>query len=127
MPKRATHLTLFVSDQERSLDFYTRVLGLECRVDRPGVGGGRYLTVGVPGDVFEIALWPGTPGKPPAGYAPGAVVLETADCRGEVEALRGRGAEIDPPGVLEQPVAFVAVLRDPDGNRIMLREPRAAG
>lgn len=29
-------------------------------------------------------------------------------------------------GVVEQPWAYIATLRDPDGNRLMLRESRQA-
>jgi hypothetical protein len=79
-------------------------------------GGGRFLTVGLKGQDFEVILWPGMPGraKEEGGYIPGACVIGTDDLRKEFET----------PQLIEQPVAFVAILKDPDGNRLMLRETR---
>ena len=42
------YATIYVRDQNKALDFYTRALGLEKRVDYPGREG-RFLTVGLPG------------------------------------------------------------------------------
>jgi catechol 2,3-dioxygenase-like lactoylglutathione lyase family enzyme len=54
---------VLVSDQDKALDFYTNVLGLEKRVENPTPDGPRFLTVGVKGDDFQLVLWPGTPGQ----------------------------------------------------------------
>jgi catechol 2,3-dioxygenase-like lactoylglutathione lyase family enzyme len=126
MLKKVTHTTLFVGDQDEALDFYTTVLGFEKRVDRPGVGGGRFLTVGLKGQDFEVVLWTGTPGRSEQtqGFVPGACVIETDDCHKEFERLKALGTTFETPAVLEQPVAFVAILKDADGNRIMIRENR---
>ncbi len=127
MLTRVMYATLFVSDQDKALDFYTNVLGFEKRVDRPGVGGGRFLTVGLKGQDLEVILWPGTPGHAAGetGYVPGACVIGTSDCRKDFKALKERGAQFETPQVIEQPAALVAILRDPDGNRLMLRENRS--
>ncbi|MET8624844.1 hypothetical protein ABZW30_13965 [Kitasatospora sp. NPDC004669] len=42
------YVTVYVTDQERALEFCTERLGLERRVDHPGPDG-RFLTVAVPG------------------------------------------------------------------------------
>ncbi len=42
----------------------------------------------------------------------------------DFEALKARGVKFETPQVIEQPVAFVAILQGPDGNRLMLRENR---
>lgn len=125
MLTKITNVTLFVRDLDKALDFYTN-LGFEKRVDRPGVGGGRFLTLGLRGQDIEVILWPGTPGsaREKEGYVPGACVVETTDCRKSFEALRKRGIEFEPPNVIELPAALVAILRDPDGNRLMLRQNR---
>ncbi len=126
MLTKVMYSTLFVSDQDKSLDFYTNVLGFEKRVDRPGVGGGRFVTVGLKNQDFEVILWPGTPGHAAeeTGYIPGTCVIGTSDCHKEFRTLKDRGVKFETPQVIEQPVAFVAILRDPDGNRLMLRENR---
>ena len=63
MLDQIVYAAVFVTDQERALDFYTNVLGLEQRVDNPTPDGLRFLTVGVRGQDFQLVLWPGTPGK----------------------------------------------------------------
>jgi predicted enzyme related to lactoylglutathione lyase len=114
---------VYVSDQDRALDFYTNVLGLEQRVDNPVPDGPRFLTVGVNGQDFQLVLWPGTPGQgqPVGGRAPAAITIETSDIREAVETLKSRGVSFE-TDVLEFPWGHVAILEDPDGNRLQLRE-----
>ena len=119
------YTTVFVSDQDRALDFYTNVLGLEQRVDSPTTDGPRFLTVGLEGQDFQLVLWPGTPGQgqPVYGRIPAAYTIATADIRTAYESLKSRGVEFDTE-VLEYPWGYVAVFQDPDGNRLQLREGR---
>ena len=63
MLDQIVYTAVFVTDQERALDFYTNVLGMEKRVENPTPDGPRFLTVGVKGDDFQLVLWPGTPGQ----------------------------------------------------------------
>jgi catechol 2,3-dioxygenase-like lactoylglutathione lyase family enzyme len=67
MLKRVVYVALLVSDQDRALDFYTKVIGLEKRGDYSTPDGPRFLTVGVEGQDFELVLWPGTPGRAESG------------------------------------------------------------
>ncbi|WP_394845414.1 VOC family protein [Pendulispora brunnea] len=126
MLSKVAYVTLFVNDQDKALDFYTDVLGFEKRADNPLPTGTRFLTVGLAGQDLQIVLWPGTHGKakPTQGLVPGVCTFETSDCRKTFETLKARGVEFETPQPIEQPVAWVAVLRDPDGNRLMLRENR---
>lgn len=127
MLTKVIYQTLFVSDQDRALDYYTRVLGFEKRADNPGAPGGtRFLTIGLKDQDLQLVLWPGTPGKasPSPGHVPGTFIIDSTDCRKDLETLKARGAELESPDVIEQPWALVAVLRDPDGNRLMLRQGR---
>ena len=119
------YTSLFVSDQDRALDFYTNVLGFEKRVDSPTTDGPRFLTVGVDGQDFELVLWPGTPGEAQAvqGRVPAAYTIRTSDCRQAVETLASRGVAFE-MGVLEYPWGWVAPFQDPDGNRLQLRQGR---
>ncbi|MEU8496144.1 VOC family protein [Streptomyces lavendulae] len=47
------YVTIYVTDQDRALEFYTDGLGLEKRLDIPGPDG-RFLTVGVPDGTMRI-------------------------------------------------------------------------
>jgi hypothetical protein len=79
MLKKVVYVALLVSDQDKALDFYTNVIGLEKRLDSPTPVGPRFLTVGVKGQDFELVLWPGTP----AGAEQGSAVytIEVEDCQ----------------------------------------------
>ncbi|HEX4717159.1 MAG TPA: VOC family protein [Thermoleophilaceae bacterium] len=125
MLERIVYTTVFVSDQDEALDFYTNVLGLEQRADNPTPDGPRFLSVAVVGQDFQLLLWPGTPGKaePVGGRVPAAYTIEAADIRKAVEALESRGVKFE-TGVLEYPFAYIAPFQDPDGNRLQLREGR---
>ena len=125
MLERVAYASVFVSDQDRALDFYTNILGLEQRIDNPTPDGPRFLTVAVAGQDFQLVLWPGTPGEaqPVHGRIPAAYTIETPDCRKAFEALKSRGVEFETE-VLEYPWGYIAVFQDPDGNRLQLREGR---
>jgi len=126
MLERLVYATVFVSDQDRALDFYTNVLGFEQRADNPTPGGGpRFLAVGVKDQDFLLVLWPGTPGQaaPVDGRIPAAYTIETADIRKAVDTLETRGVTFETE-VLEHPWGLTAAFLDPDGNRLQLREGR---
>jgi predicted enzyme related to lactoylglutathione lyase len=125
MLEKVFYMSVLVSDQDRALDFYTNVLGLEQRVENPTPDGPRFLTVGVNGDEFQLFLWPGTPGQaePYRGQPPASITIATDDIRKTVEDLKSRGVEFV-SDVLEFPWGYVARFHDPDGNRLQLREGR---
>jgi catechol 2,3-dioxygenase-like lactoylglutathione lyase family enzyme len=123
MLEKVAYTTVFVSDQDRALDFYTKVLGFKKGFENPTPDGPRFLTVGLDGEDFQLVLWPGTPGEaqPLESHIPGAYTIETGDCRKAVEELKARGVKFDTE-VLEYPWGYLAVFQDPDGNRLQLRE-----
>jgi predicted enzyme related to lactoylglutathione lyase len=125
MLEKVFYTSVLVSDQDRALDFYTNVLGLEKRVENPTPDGHRFLTVGVEGDDFQLVLWPGTPGhaEPAMGRPPASVTIETDDCRATAEELRSRGVEFV-SDVLEFPWGYVAQFKDSEGNLLQVRQGR---
>ena len=125
MLDKIVYTTLVVSDQNRALDFYTNVLGLEKRFDNPTPDGPRFLTVGVKGQDFQLVLWPGTPGQPQGvqGRVPASYTIETPDIRKAFDALNSRGVKFE-TGVLEYPWGSIAVFQDPDNNRLQIRQGR---
>ena len=125
MLKKVVYVALLVSDQDKALDFYTNVIGLEKRGDYPTPDGGpRFLTVGVKGQDFELVLWPGTPGTAKLGSA--VYTIEVEDCRMVFETLKSRGVNFEPAEILEFPWGYAARFQDPDGNQLQLREGRGA-
>jgi predicted enzyme related to lactoylglutathione lyase len=122
MLKKVVYVALLVSDQDKALDFYANVIGLEKRIDSPTPAGPRFLTVAVEGQDFELVLWPGTPAMGEAGSA--VYTIEVEDCRTAFETLTSRGVKFEPPEVLEFPWGSVARFQDPDGNLLQVREGR---
>jgi catechol 2,3-dioxygenase-like lactoylglutathione lyase family enzyme len=91
MLERVIYPSVPVNDQDRTLDFYTNVLGFEQRADNPTPDGPRFLTVGLEGQDFQLVLWPGTSGQaqPVQGRIPAACTIETGGYPGGV-----RGTEV---------------------------------
>ena len=56
MLQGVAYASVFVSDQDRALDFYTNVLGFDPGFDNPTPDGPRFLTVGVKGQDFQLFL-----------------------------------------------------------------------
>jgi predicted enzyme related to lactoylglutathione lyase len=125
MLEKVFYSSVLVTDQDRALDFYTNVLGLEKRVENPTPDGPRFITVGVEGQDFMLVLWPGTPGQaqPVDGRVPPSVTIEVDDIKTAYEELKSRGVEFD-TDLLEFPWGSVAQFEDPDGNRLQIREGR---
>ncbi|MBT2458170.1 VOC family protein [Streptomyces sp. ISL-86] len=120
------YVTLYVTDQDRALRFYTEQLGLEKRIDFPNPGG-RFLTVGAPGSPVEILLWThaaaaGQPAEVLLGATPGPVVLESDDLREDFKVFRDRGVIFDKPEPEDYGFGIRIEAVDPDGNCISLRE-----
>jgi predicted enzyme related to lactoylglutathione lyase len=122
MLKKVVYTAVFVNDQDKALDFYTNVIGLEKRGDYPTPDGPRFLTVGVKGQDFELVLWPGTPGKADEGSA--AYTIEVEDCRKAFETLKARGVKFESSDILEFRWGYAARFQDPDGNSLQVREGR---
>ena len=127
MFKRVMWPTLFVTDQDKALNFYTQAFGFEKRHDNPGPEG-RFLTIGLAGDDSMILLWPGTQARPTdgTGASPGSIAgplfLESDDLRTDVEALRSRGVRFVEPAPEDYTYGVRATALDPDGNPISLRQ-----
>jgi catechol 2,3-dioxygenase-like lactoylglutathione lyase family enzyme len=125
MLKNLMFATIYVSDQDRALAFYTNSLGLEKGADNP-TPEGRFLTVTPADKSVQILLWPGNPGQPgPAepGLA-GAIFLAADDLRKEFEVLRSRGVEFVQPEPEDYAFGVRVTALDPDGNRIELRQSK---
>ncbi|HEY1176455.1 MAG TPA: VOC family protein [Phytomonospora sp.] len=118
------YATVYVTDQDRALKFYTDGLGLEKRLDFPGPDG-RFLTVGVAGSPVQIILWshPEAAGQPGGVGAPGPQILASEDLRADAALMRERGVVFEEPEPVEYPFGLRIEAVDPDGNRVSLRQP----
>lgn len=109
-----------VTDQDKALDFYTK-LGFEKRVDYPGPEG-RFLTLGYPGQDVEIMLWKGTATDATKDLNLGSMFIESADLRKDFEVLRSKGVKFIQPAPEDYPFGVRIAALDPDGNRVELRQ-----
>lgn len=127
VPMRTTTLTnisivmFAVADQDAALAFYVDKLGFEVRGDsRFGEHGEmRWLEVAPPGSRARLAL------NPPMGGAPGggSLGVETEDVLGEHARLTAIGGiDLDPEPMRTPGAPLLFMLRDPDGNHIVVVE-----
>jgi len=124
---RLLHTMLRVGDLQRSIDFYTRVLGMTLlrTTDRPDqkyslafVGYGSNpdhaeieLTYNYGVDAYEL------------GTAFGHIALGVADVHGTCERIRAAGGTITrEPGPVKGGTTNIAFVQDPDGYKIELIE-----
>jgi len=125
---RLLHTMLRVFDLDKSLDFYTRLLGMTL-LRKTDYEGGRFTLAfvgyGEESDTAVIELthnWdqaePYTIGS---GY--GHIAIGVPDIYGTCEKLRAEGAKITrEPGPMKHGSTVIAFVEDPDGYKIELIE-----
>ncbi len=127
---------IWVHDQDDSLDFYTKTLGMEVRADvtLPEMGNFRWLTVGPAGQPDTSIVLMAIPGPPvmdpetaeelktlmAKGFA-GAIFLTTDDVYADCEVLKSRGVEFTEQPE-ERPYGIDCGFRDPSGNSFRLTQ-----
>jgi len=118
--------TIFVTDQDKALRFYTEVLGFVKKADF-SKGPFRWLTVASPeepeGTELQLAL-----DNDPAGKAfqqakfqqkQPAMMFYTDDIQAECDRMKGRGAEFTMPPT-DVTGSKIAMLNDTCGNIIQI-------
>jgi catechol 2,3-dioxygenase-like lactoylglutathione lyase family enzyme len=114
-----------VADQDAALAFYTEKLGFEVRGDMPFGEHGemRWLEVAPPGSTARLAL------NPPMGAVPGGggIGVETEDVLGEHARLSAIGGiDVDPAPMRVPGAPLMFMVRDPDGNTVVVVEAPSA-
>jgi predicted enzyme related to lactoylglutathione lyase len=131
MEGKITQVTIVVTNQARSLEFFTEKVGFEKKTDVTPPGGYRWVTVGPKGQELELALFElGSPTDPTQRewskhWAPGTappLVLRVADVRKTYDELKSRGVKF-PQAPVEYPWGTAATFQDPDGNLFSLSQP----
>ena len=106
-----------VTDQERSLAFYTDVLGFQKTLDAPFGPGQRWIEVSPPDGGATIAI-------PPLGEStPGidtGIRFEATDAAAVHASLQAAGADADPEILRYPGVPPMFTFRDPDGNTLYI-------
>jgi len=113
-----------VSDQDRSKEFYSNVLGLEVIQDMRMDENSRWVQLQPRGSEASLTLVTWFPSMP-AGSLKG-LVLETDDLEGTLEEMAAKGFTIDAE-IDAQPWGRFVSFDDPDGNGIVLRQPVTDG
>ncbi|MEI6559175.1 MAG: lactoylglutathione lyase [Rhodospirillaceae bacterium] len=127
---RLLHTMIRVFDLEKSIDFYTRLLGMTLlrRTDYPG---GRFTLAFVgyedeaAGAVIELTHnWDqAAPYSLGSGF--GHLAIGVGDIRASCDRLAAAGVPIPrPPGPMKHGGTVIAFVEDPDGYRIELIERR---
>ena len=129
---RILHTMLRVGDLQRSIDFYTRVLGMkllrksensECKYTLAFVGYGDEKDEAV----IELTYNWGV-SEYELGSAYGHIALEADDIYATCDALRAAGAKITrEPGPVKGGTTVIAFVEDPDGYKIELIAKKDAG
>ncbi|MGE5129738.1 MAG: lactoylglutathione lyase [Sphingomonadaceae bacterium] len=129
---RMLHTMLRVGDLERSVRFYTDVLGMRLlrTTDRPEQ---KYSLAFVGYDaedrsaVLELTYNYGVE-RYDLGTAYGHVALEVDDIVKTCDAVRGKGGKVTrEPGPVKGGTTVIAFVEDPDGYKIEFIERKKAG
>jgi lactoylglutathione lyase len=128
---RILHTMVRVGDLERSIEFYTQVLGMQVlrRRDYPE---GRFTNcfVGYEDEsraaVLELTHnWDTKSYEPGTGY--GHVAIEVDDAYKACEEVKRRGGKVTrPAGPMKHGTTVIAFVEDPDGYKIEFVQRKAA-
>ena len=129
-PARLLHTMIRVFDLEKSIDFYTRLLGMKL-LRRADYEGGRFTLAFVGyGDEAATAVIELThnwdQAEPYAlGSGFGHIAIGVPDIYATCERLAAEGVPVPrPPGPMKHGSTVIAFAADPDGYRIELIERR---
>ncbi len=126
---RLAHTMIRVRDLEKSLDFYTRILGMQVLRQKEYPGGkftNTFVGYGPEETHPAIELTYNWDQEEPydMGNGWGHVALEVPDVYAACEALQSVGANITrAPGPMKNGTRVIAFVEDPDGYKVELREP----
>jgi catechol 2,3-dioxygenase-like lactoylglutathione lyase family enzyme len=110
-----------VSDQQRSKEFYRDIVGFELLREEPMGPGQSWIQLAPRGCLTTIALVTWFETMKPGGLQ--GVMLNVTDIERDHRELSGRGLQL--AEIKEQPWGRYTTFEDPDGNGWILRQPPA--
>jgi catechol 2,3-dioxygenase-like lactoylglutathione lyase family enzyme len=124
-----SHVGISVTDFERAIDFYTRVLGFRVVAD-PRAGGHPRVLLAVDDVTLELL----TPGAGPEVMVPEPttfpkpkLALTVPDAAAARATAVEQGVELWGDELYDTPVSLVFWIRDPDGTAIQLHQFKDEG
>jgi catechol 2,3-dioxygenase-like lactoylglutathione lyase family enzyme len=118
MIKRIKFASIPVSDQDRSLAFYTEKLGFKVITDQPFDSDQRWIELRIPGGETSVVLFTPDEHRDRIGTAQHVTFLSD-DVEGTYKQLSQRGVTFEGPPQKMEWGTFV-VFKDPDGNRFVI-------
>lgn len=111
-------VTIYVTDQDRSLAFFTEKLGFKVATNQPFGEGQRWIELKIPGADTRVVLFPPFDDRMrPGGFT--NITFLSDDVEGTFNLYRERGVEfIKEPTREEWGVS--AIFRDPDDNQFLI-------
>lgn len=101
-----------VADPQAAIKFYRDILGMEpTAIDDEGRGAEFTLA-----DGSTFGVWKPEEG----GSSGGAIMFAVDDAKAAVEQYRARGLTLT--DVMESPVCFMSIGRDPEGNGLIIHQ-----
>lgn len=117
---RMRFASLFISDEERAIDFYTNKLGFKLVAQTPLPWGGRFLMFAPPGGGANLVLSKPIPGAPGQPGGQTNIAWEVDDLVAKYEELKAKGVEFPKPPTKQPWGGMQAFFADPDGNVMQL-------
>jgi lactoylglutathione lyase len=120
---RLNTVTIYVSDQQKSLDFYVDKLGFEKRADRDMGPAGRWIEV-CPGgaDTGLVLARADAFDKQDRVGSSADLIFQTGDVFAAHKTLLARDVPVTEPHVQAWGTSFIAT--DPDGLDVLVMQPR---
>jgi predicted enzyme related to lactoylglutathione lyase len=122
MIRRIKFVNIPVHDQDRALDFYVNQLGFTVQTDQPMGPGRRWIEVRPPKGDTGVSLFTPDGHTDRIGQFTG-LSFECDDVQKTYDELTAKGVEFAKPPEA-QPWGVFAILKDSEGNQIVLSSPR---
>lgn len=127
---RLLHTMIRIKDAERSIDFYTRLLGMKVLRSKDFEGGkftNIFVGYGDEGSETVLELTHNWDQEEPYSHGSGFghLAIGVPDIYATCEALAAEGVNIPrPPGPMKHGTTVIAFIEDPDGYKIELIEKK---